>query len=201
MEESPAEGSKTKLIIVSVIVIILVIASLGIYLMGNGASGITAMEGREIADEVAYEWNNSAELVEIRSLIMDNKGYSSGWLYVYASSTEIEYSATGLEVSVLANKSYTINEIPHPPSFIPISNWVLNSPEIVETAKLNSEISSFLSQYSDARITSMALVGQNESDLKCLWTIEWADAGLMDNPHWIRIRLNGETGEVYDVDT
>ena len=203
-EEWPVDGiverkMPARMILIIVVVIIVLFST--IYFLSRDEVGwITALEGNEIADQTALNWNSSAELVEIRSYSIDNNGYSVSWRYVYTSSSTPSNLVKGLEVLVFSNGSFNVNELPNPPSFIPISNWVIDSSEIVETAKENSAVSSYLSEYPNADISVMALVGQNESGLNCLWTIEWVDEGWLDNPHWTRIRLNGTTGEVVEVE-
>ena len=186
------EGSKTKIIIASVIVIILIIASIGIYLMNSGASGITAMEGREIADEVAIAHNNVSKLVYVHGIgEINSDGTAYKWRYTYANESN------SLEVIIDSNGGYQMNELENPPSNAQIINWTLDSDKIIEIAYSNSIISQYLAEYRQVDLQSIAFAARLNSSV-C--SIEWVDWGFMDDPHSARIWIDATNGEVIDVE-
>ena len=197
MEESPTEGSKSKLIIVSVIVIILVIASIGIYLIGGGASGITAMEGKEIADEIALAWNASAVLVGGGgSNEILNDGRATCWQFSYHN--DLRGNGTyEFRVWVYTDGSNKAEEIRlnAPTNVNAIVNWSLDSDSIMNIALQNSEINSFMKH--NPTIDMFIIKGGADTSI---WSIYWVYNAGFDDPKWAQIQIDANTGEILYVD-
>ena len=188
-EEWPVEDTKTKFILVALVVIVIVVASIGFYLIkdGAGVDGITALEGRAQADEISKNWNPSAKLVHV--MIMGETffdGRSDKWGYSYSD---------GFAVTVFENGSYYSGELEAPPSVIPVINWSTDSDEAYQIAQNNSAISRFLSHSPDVYgFFLSATTGEP------VWYIEWTyDAGHGDYK-WANIEINATTGEVLYVE-
>ncbi len=195
------EGSKTKIIIASAIIIIIVIASIGIYLMGGGAGGITAMEGREIADDLASTWNSSAILVNVMGMgSKHSDGTCSEWGYSYSSNYPDINISKGYLVTVYADSSYITGEVEHPPSPQSLQNWSVDSTEATSIAKSNSEVSEFLSNYPNAKIERIVFVGNNIRSNGCLMNIQWSYNAWIDEPHNIRVWIDATNGEIVDIE-
>jgi len=194
MEENPVEGSKTKLIIVSVIVIILVISSIGIYLMGGGASGITAMEGREIADEIALNWSANATLTRIQKGA-DMYGNFNGWGYSYFDEPIITNSTKCANIGIKTNGTTSIRISTVLGDRQPMGMWSIDSDVAYEIAKDNSAIKSFLLHRPVLDTFSLG-----NSTGTPTWYIEWGYNAWIDDPHWARIEIDANTGEVLFVE-
>ena len=195
MEENPVEGSKSKLIIVSVIVIILVIASIGIYLIGGGASGITAREAIIIADEAALDWNDNATLLNCRKAGPGRSGVFDGWFCKYVDTVEIIDSTECIEIMIYKNGSSIVRENASYGPYLPLGNWNLDSDEVYDIAIKRNEIKDFLNHY--PMIDSFYLGNYTGTPI---WVIEWAYNAFIDDPHWAKIEIDANTGEVLYVD-
>ena len=206
MEESPTEGSKSKLFIVSVIVIILVIASIGIYLIGGGASveGITAMEGSEIADEVALNWSANATLVSVRIAgSMGDVGHFSAWYYVYAETSNVSDDTECVEIKITADGEHLISYEHILGPSRPILSWNIDSDEAYEVAKDHPEIKNYLSTYSGVVVESFSLGQGGTYGPNPVWYIHWEDysiASTFENYHKAWVRIDAVTGEVLDIE-
>ena len=189
MEESPVEGSKTKIIIASVIVIIIVIASIGIYLIGGGASGITAMEGREIAEQLALNWSDNATLVHVTG----NPQQAFAFRYWDLTNNAINC----LEVTVYTDKTAETRLTRCLHDEYPISNWTIDSDDAYKTAMDNEEIKSFMQH--NPTLDSFSLASPISSN-GSIWYIYWAYNAGIDDPKWAQIHIDATTGEVLYVD-
>ncbi len=195
MEENPVEGSKTKLIIVLLIVIILVIASLGIYLMGGGASGITAMEGREIADDIAKNWSINATLTGIqKSSNMDGDGRFNEWVYFYIDEIIITNTTKRAYIGINIDGTSSVRYSTVIVDCQPIGAFAIDSDKAYEIANDSSAIKSFLLHRPVLDIFSLG-----NSTGTPTWYIEWGYGSLIDGPQWARIEIDANTGEVLYV--
>ena len=191
------EGAKTKIILTALVVIVIVAASIGFYFIKDaGVEGITALEGKVVAEEVAGNWCVNATLVGVRkSGNMNYQHEFSSWFYVYLDTTnnsrphqciEIKVNTTGYIISTYEDWSS--------PN-IPIEYWNIDSNDAYEIATNNGEINSFLKH--NPTVDSFSLsCGSGQS----IWYIKWAyDAGF-DNPKWAQIQIDANTGEVLYVE-
>ena len=198
MEENPVEGSKNLKLIAIIIVAIVVISSLFYFAIQN--TRITAMEGREIADGVALDWNNTAVLVTIHNIgSVGRSGFSSEWRYTYANFTDDINLTRALDVIVSYDGTWAINERERPPTRYAIVNWTYDSDKIVELARDQSEIEYYLLRFPNAKIETMALsCGLDEQHI---WYILWSNSGFIDDPHSAVIKLDANTGEILFLET
>jgi len=188
-----------KLLIATFLIILIFILSIVSFRLINDNNGLTAMEGKSIADNIAQDWNTSAELVTIHSIGgADNSGMCLEWRYTYANFNGSANASRALDVIVSQNGSWTINERARPPTPHRLTNWTYDSDQIVTLAKKESEIQQYLNKFPNAKIESMALSsGLNEQHT---WYILWSDPGFMDDPHSAVIKLDANTGAVLYVD-
>ena len=189
---------KLKLII-SVSVVFIVAASIALLYVRNENVGITAREGLAIADDVAQEWNTSARLVTIYSIGgVSNSGMCNEWRYTYANFSQSSNSSRALEVIVSHDETWVISELEGPPTPNTITNWSLDSDQIINFAKNELHVNQYLNKYPNAKIDTMAL--SSRSDNQHIWYILWSDSGFMDDPHSAVIKLDANTGVVLYVD-
>ena len=187
-----------------VIGVVVIVVLAGWVVLVNKQSGITAMEGRGTADGIAHQWNNSAKLYYV---ISNGKVYANGycdaWQYSYITQPANVTETIRMEIVVYSDGSNTSFINDEPMIVSSINNWTYDSDDIVNNAKNNLEVKTYLSKYSDS-IERIAIVGSESYGEKhvngCLWNIQWSDPGLLDNPHSIRIWLDGSTGEVLSVE-
>jgi len=191
---------ESKIIIVVTIVIIMIIASI---IIGTKRSnkGITAMEGREIADNLANIWNSSAILVNVMGMgVQYSDGTCSEWGYSYSSNHLDVNQSKGFLITVYVNGSYITGEVEHPPSPLSLQNWSIDSIEAVSIAKSNSEVSEFLQSYPNAKIERIVFIGENIQSNGCLMNIQWSYNAWIDDPHDIRIWIDATNGDIIDVE-
>ena len=179
-------------------VIIIIISALFYVVFFNEASGITAMEGKEIADNLAIEWNESAELVHVMGM---GQKYENGkcekWGYSYSNNNTYIFSK-GFTVTVFENGSFYIGELERPPSILSIKNWSIDSDKVVDIAKSNPNIEQWLNTYRNDDPQSIFLIALTNDTV--IWEIEWSNSGFMDDPKWAQIQIDATTGEVLFVD-
>jgi hypothetical protein len=196
-EEWPVEGTKTKYILVALVVIVIVAASIGYYLIKDvGVEGITALEGKITADEIAKNWNSSAGLVYVMAM---GEIYSDGrcekWGYSYTNNNPNMNLSTGFAVTIYANGSVNSGE-QEPPSPSIINDWIIDSDKAYEIARTNPEIKNWLREYHNANLQSLVLTANQTTSA---WGIVWNDPGFMDDPHTSAIGIDASTGVVIDV--
>ena len=194
------EESKTKVIIIIslAIIVILVVASIRMYLITNESKGITAMEGKETADRIAKEWNESAVLYYIMGIgeIYDN-GRCEGWRYEYINQPEDVNDSVRNYVIIFENGTTQTVDKPSPMNVNTFSNWNIDCEHAVEIAKANGEIKQWLAKYGGTQIQSITLSADENNTG---WGIVWSDTGFMDDPHSAGINIDAATGEVLYVE-
>jgi len=187
------EGTKTKYILVALVAAIIVVASIGLVLMTNESQGITALEGNEIANSLAKEWNESAELVYVMGM---GEKYSDGrcekWGYTYTNNNPDMNLSKGFALTICANGSIYSGELEHPPSPSIINDWIIDSDTAVEIAMSDSSIRDFMRTYYSEYLEYFTLTAGG-------WRIIWNDWGFMDDPHNIAVRIDATSGEITDV--
>ena len=181
------ERSKTKLIIVSLVIIIIVVASFGFYLIKDGASveEITAKEGNNIANQAALNWSVNATLVYIAG------NPQQAFAYRYWDLTN--NTSNCLEVTVYTNKTTEMRNTRCLRDEYPICNWTLDSDEVYEIAMANDNIKSFMNHNPtlDSFVLANPTLGSNS-----VWYIQWAYNAGIDDPKWAQIQIDATTGEV-----
>lgn len=157
MEDSKILKRQPHLILI-LPVIIIIISALFYVVFFNEASGITALEERAVADNLAKEWNESAELVNVMGM---GEIYSGGrcekWGYSYTSNNPDINLSKGFAVTICANGTIYSGEL-RPPSPSIINNWLIDSDEAMEIAKSNPEIKQFLNKYHSEHVERIVVV-------------------------------------------
>lgn len=147
------------------------------------------------ADNIAYNWSESAKLVYVRT--WDNvkeDGTATRWIFTYAC---ISTDNKSIEIIIGENMEYTKNELEGPPRNTELGNWKINSLDMVQIAKQNEQIEEYLSRNPQAIIERIAFVGKNNGT----WTlgnIQWRGSGL--TPPTARVWIDCTIGEVIEVD-
>ena len=198
MEEPAAEGNKSKAVIAVVVVLVIVFAAIGFYLIYSGASGITALEGYVIAQEAVeeiYDTSNYTLSFVVSWGELKNNGYSDGWDYYIFISKSNQY--VSFQIRVYSDETYEhfgpgySNSQP----YSIIHNWNIDSSEAIDIAISNNEVAFFVHGSSNLDLFQLSnFTG------KPMWKIEWVDWGFMDDPHWAVIHIDATTGEVIYVD-
>lgn len=179
------------IVVVSIVLAIVVIAFF-IARPGISDRGITAMEGKLIADKIAHNWSEEAILVYVRdSSEMTKGGYFLAWSYKYWDGKNDSDNSLGIKVYSDGRTTTRVTKLYDEQQ---ITNWMLDSDEAYKIAKENNEIKKWLSKYRDARVDGFMLTGSN-------WYIHWYSPGFMDQPHNANIILDANTGEVLEVST
>jgi len=164
----------------------------------NEERGISALDGLNVANERAREWNPDASLVYVTGM---GKIYSNGkcdkWRYTYSDNAPDINISKGFEIVVFWNGSYEEREIDHPPATHEIDKWNIDSTKALEIAKSSGHIRTYLEKHDDAYIESIVLTA-NESG--CAWSISWMSWGFLDNPQTAVINIDATTGEVLYVE-
>ena len=189
-----------------IIVTIFLILFLSLQLSQNDKHGISAKEGKEIADSIAKNWHNDSVFVYCGSMGSCKDGLAEEWYYVYYSpSTKVvEYNITKYEQSFIyvnANGYTKIDSGFAVDSAIglPARNWVLDSTDVAQIAKDNPTISAYLSKYKNPSAGYTLQVIESYPN-RTTWSIGWIDWGVMDDPHSARIYIDATTGEVLYVE-
>ncbi|MFW6142024.1 MAG: hypothetical protein ACOC53_05635 [Candidatus Saliniplasma sp.] len=186
----------------------LIITLLLISLMTSGCieikddpEGLTALEGIDLAEEVASNWSENAVLVYVgKSGSMVSGGVYSRWGYRYAASSNVSNSVEQIGIAVNADMTYTIREFEGTLHHHPIYNWNIDSDEAYETAKDNDQIQEFFSKYERTDVERFTLFG-GEGDSDPTWKIHWSySGGIFGDPVHAEIRINARTSEVIEVD-
>jgi hypothetical protein len=106
-EEWPVEGAKTKIILTALVISVIVIASIGFYLIKDDAGGISALDGYDIAKSIVDErYENYSYILTYVFPWGDvnNNGLSEGWSYYMTVDKQTYFE--GFMIRVYSNLSY-----------------------------------------------------------------------------------------------
>ena len=157
-------------------------------------SGISAFEGKEIADPIALEWNENATLFEIRGH-HKNKGLSDYWFYGYIYPN-ISENDTGFSICVFNDNSFRSRDCEILIEKKPICNFSIDSTDAYDVAILNEKIKAYLAKYK-GHINHFVL--WNIDNIH--WRIEWEiDATGNEDYKRAEIHIDANTGEVLYVE-
>lgn len=183
------------------VVVIVVLAGWVVLVNKPGPEGITAIEGREIADQIALNWSENATLIRVSQGEESQEGRCFSWFYTYSDSPVINNNTLEIGITVNTNSQTTVTEEGNISQFellngvSIISKWVFDSNEAYEIAIDNSEIASFMNH--NPKTDGFFLVNETGNPT---WFIDWTyDAGF-DNPKWANIQIDANTGEVLYVE-
>jgi len=205
------EGAKTKIILTALVISVIVVASIGYYLIKDaGVEEITALEGNEIADNIAQSWHQDSVLMGVGALVHQynffnytadkNYGYAIGWKYAfYSPSTEIEIGNQSmyqrLTVTVFSNATIETNETRE--SYIrSIDGWYIDSNDAYEIAQNNVGINDF----NNRSPILMTFILTSDDSITPKWQIGWFYDTDSDIAQRIEININASTGEVLYID-
>jgi hypothetical protein len=189
-----------------VIIFILILLIISIILFNNQNSSnrryISALEGRNQADDIAKDWNENATLISIgvsdkENVTMDGK--CTKWTYVYYNNlTNKSIDALWIiigENGLISMGNYSISG---PSSFRSIDYNIIDSTKAFEIAKENDKISSFLLEYDYIVIEDFSLDTKSiiPRDNHPMWYIHWYSPGDFDNPKNMEIKIDAVTNEI-----
>ena len=190
--------SKKMKILLAIILSSLCLASLFmIHNVSNEDRGISALDGLNVANERAREWNPDASLVYVTGMGIYSNGKCDKWRYTYSDNAPDINMSKGFEIIVFWNGAYEEREKDHPPATHEIDKWNIDSTKALEIAKSSRHMRTYLEKHDDAYIESIVLTA-NESG--CAWSISWMSGGFLDNPQTAVINIDATTGEVLYVD-
>jgi len=189
------DKGKDTLMIISVVIVIVLLTGLSYYYLqqSDEAEGITALEGKEIADVIAFEWDKDAMLMAIiPSDDIDENGNGLRWNYYYLNSLVpgnvseltvlVAYNDT--VISDARNISYSLDEE------FPIDGDFLDSNQAAEIVYGTDTYIEWEQVHKASKV--MFLVLHNDS-VRNVWLIT-VDGGNDYNYYW-PIRINATTGE------
>ncbi len=164
--------------------------------------GITAMEGKEIADNIALNWSENATLIQIGTSLISESGKADTWYVMYELPTKIGTVGETKEFKVFSNG--TVKEIfSSSGKYWGKSleeNWSIDSDKLISIATSNERMKEWLSNHHDAEIEDFGIGINLEYSENPICVISWMSWGLWDNPQSARIIIDADTGEVLYVE-
>ena len=194
--------SKKQKIITIIIVLLLAIAS--IYIYYDNFIIFTAKDCLPFAKEVATDWKDDAELVNVGNY----KGYQSGgkcsdWYFTFisTSSNYTEDNVTlfmSLNIHIKYNRNHEIHTEHYTIDLIgnPIKNWKIDSDEALKIALENDKIDSYRSSHIEDEPGFFLSMNDIYSNDHPTWSIGFSADGVMDSPSGIHIYINAYNGDV-----
>lgn len=186
---------RTRITIVLIIIILALVAAPGIYRIENGSGGITAMEGRLIADRIAKEWSQNATLCSIdKGSVMEGGGYFQIWGYYYlnGSSPAGETEVIGITVESNGDNSFIHNASMG--NAEPINAFSIDSDNAYAIASEIPALDSFLGKNPSVEVFSLKASSGN-----AVWTIEMVETSIADRARWAQVRIDANTGDILFV--
>jgi len=196
--------AKKRIVIFLIVAMLIMIPVISVYIQHTDSQKsiekITAMNGKSMADKIAFEWNNSATFVggglcgEI-----NNEGRATCWTFAYQNNMNgngtYEFN---VKVYYNGENKTEILWLNAPTSTGRIEEWTIDSDKAYSIALKNESIKAFLDKYPDAEVDLFSLSSGNSSHP--VWTIAWVDWGFWDDPHWAKIQIDATTGDVLSAD-
>ena len=157
--------------------------------------GLTAIEGKTIADDIAYEWNSSALLGSVRTIEYAKlDGLSDYWIYGYLNPYNYSYF---VDITVFASGE---TEVKHYNISLNVSydaskwNWNIDSDDAYDIIISDPTIKQFKSKYGVGSL-EFSLGGSNP-----YWYVSLHASRLFDDPKSAEIQIDATTGEVLYVE-
>lgn len=199
------------IIIVPVIIIIVCALFYVVFFYEASVEKVTAIEGKEVADEAALGHYDSAILVSISTegvrwpdyINITEDGRSTDWYYYYITSEIYGGNATSFcihfdegeyKMSYTGGPLVSTSNLTDFISANHLRNWSIDSSDAIQIAKSNTTFSNWLSANTGASLSIMGL--EYDQDVKnACWLIEYSD-GTYDAV----IYIDAQTGAVIDVE-
>ncbi len=182
------------------IIAILILSAIMLIHSQTNNKGMTAMEAKTEADKIAFEWNTSATFMGCGPCgDVNSEGKADCWSFSYQDRMDGN-GTYEFNVKIYYGGHYETEVLwlNAPSSTQGIENWTIDSDEAYSIAMKNEEIKSFMERYHGAHVDSFSLSGRQDGNP--VWSIEWVDWGIWDDPHWAEIRMDATTGEVLYVE-
>ena len=190
----------------AVLIITLIIVIAGSYYFWNYDEKITALEGLDIANNAAKEWNQNASLVSMGSIAeLNADGRTNSWVYSYL----VNIDGNLWECRIVVNNDLSIEQNMFQSTglidFPPLANLSLDSTVAMEIALENETINNFIDAYGNC----LAGMGVSMKDTVFdgwtntsypIWKIAWDYQSFNENYHRANIFINGNTGEILYVE-
>ena len=192
------------------VVMLLVVVALGSGCVEDGGdsntdNGITAMEGKEITDRIAYNWTPDAKLIGIhKGDEMVSPGKCLMWFFYYYNSSnqslpyhyiKIEMYSNGDAISIVLNNWWFTNKSK------PIENWTIDSEDAYNIAINNNEIKKWLEINDKAKVEGFHLVNSYDNYTNPRWVIQIDNYEKGNDGIFATIDIDAITGEVLEVIT
>jgi hypothetical protein len=193
------EKKNKRIIIVSIVIILVVVGILvyPLFLDANEAEeGMTAIEGKVIADEVAKEWNDNATLYRVsvgeQSVPTGKAGL---WQYYYRTFDKNFSADRQIVVYVYNETGVYYFPLALEANDTPIRNWEIDSDQAIDIALNNKTLSSYLTTNEIGRERTLSFMLTMENKSYPVWKISWDkefDVSDMDDA---RIKINATSGK------
>ena len=156
--------------------------------------GMSAFEGKKIADPIALNWCENIVLFEIRGHYRN--GYAEYWFYDYMnSSLNSSLNTEMITIKVFEDKSYYVSYFKQANERRPILVFKIDSPNASDIALSNEKIERYLSKY-NADIEDFDL---RNIDGTTYWKIFWDYDPGGENYKRAEIHIDANSGEVLYV--
>ena len=186
------------------IIFVLIIFSLCIFYfkgISDNEKGITALQGEDIADNIAKEWNQNATLAHVSrgTYEMYDGGKFESWYYVFFVNFTYPSSEKGLSIRVFSDGRVETSEMETAYEDYPLKNWTIDSDEAYSIAMKNEKMTEYMNRYGDATVDSFYLTMPSENSPHPVWNIYFMAGGADLSPHNANISIDATTGEVIYV--
>ena len=180
---------------------LLLVAVIIVSIIAYSERGITAMEKRKRAENIAYSMDKNAMLVDVYASGYRANGRFSSWTYSYYSPMNdnlilITISNTG-KVNVRTQGLYLDINIS---ALSPTVNWTIDSDKAYKIALSNPDVRRFLEHWPDVE-TFFFLYSRYGSTNNSAWSIKFHSWGVLDDPNSVLIIINARTGEILYVES
>jgi len=197
----PAIKKKMPFIVVmSIVIIIFITALTHILFFSPTDDKMTAMEGVDIANYVAKEWDSSAILISVTDVDfnVDKNGESDVWRYIYLDDDAETDNLELFIVKVHPDNSHTTEILmtDYMTFNHEIEGWTIDSDEVLEIAWAESDFIEFREECGVGEI-SMGLY-YNNSEERAEWEIIILEDKIWKDDEYL-FRIDAETGEILDA--
>ncbi len=181
--------------------VVIVVALTNVLISAPLNERMTAMEGLDISNEIAEEWDSTSILVAVadgEDFNVNENGKSDVWWYVYSNDPSDNHNSTNFIVKMHSDNSYTTEILmtDNMPFNHEIEEWTIDSDEALEIAWTEPNFIEFREEYGVGEI-SMGLY-YNNSEERAEWEIT-----ILEDKSWIDyeflFRIDAKTGEILEA--